>query len=64
MFFGSLEAGKNNATLYTLIENSKAEDLNPREYLEYVLAHLGSSTAAELTPRKVAQTLGKSKQAA
>ncbi len=45
------------------IENSKAEDLNPREYPEYVLAHLGSSTTTGLTPGKAAQTLRESKQA-
>ena len=64
MFFGSLAAGKNNTTLYTLIENCKAEGLNPRDYLEHVLEHLESHIAAELTPSKVAQTWSKSKQAA
>ena len=64
MFFGSLEAGKNNATLYTIIENSKAANLNPRDYLEYVLENLGSYPAAELTPNRVAQIWEKSKQAA
>ncbi len=55
MFFGSLEAGENNAILYTLIENCKAANLNPRDYLEYVLEHLNSQSAQELTPNKVAQ---------
>ena len=64
MFFGSLEAGKNNATLYTIIENSKAANLNPRDYLEYVLENLGSYPATELTPNRVAQIWEKSKQAA
>lgn len=55
MFFGSLEAGENNAILYTLIENCKAADLNPRDYLEYALEHLGTHSAKELTPSKVAK---------
>ena len=55
MFFGSLEAGNNNAILYTLIENCKAEGLNPREYLEYVLENYTSNTAENLTPSKVAR---------
>ena len=55
MFFGSLAAGHNNAVLYTLIENSKAEGLNPRDYLQYVLESLGEQSASKLTPAKVAQ---------
>jgi len=55
MFFGSLEAGNNNATLYTLIENCKAEGLNPRDYLEYALEALSDQPAEDLTPAKVAQ---------
>ena len=55
LFFGSLEAGTNNATLYTLIENCKATGLNPRDYLEYALENLGKITAENLTPSKVAE---------
>ena len=55
MFFGSLEAGNNNAVLYTLIENCKAQGLNPRDYLEYVLENYGNTPAANLTPAKVAK---------
>ncbi len=64
MFFGSLEAGENNAILYTLIENYKAANLNPRDYLEYVLEHLNSQSAQELTPNKVAQAWEKKAQIA
>lgn len=55
MFFGSLEAGNNNAVLYTLIENCKAAKLNPREYLEYVLGNYTSNAAEKLTPSEVAR---------
>lgn len=55
IFFGSLEAGSNNATLYTLIENCKAAGLNPRDYLEYAIVALKNQPAEELTPSKVAQ---------
>ena len=64
MFFGSLSAGKNNATLYTLIENCKANDLNPRDYLEYVLENLSLYSPEELTPKKVSQTWSKRPKAA
>lgn len=55
MFFGSLEAGHNNAVLYTLIANCKAQGLNPRDYLEYVLENYSEHTAENLTPAKVAE---------
>ena len=55
MFFGSLSAGKNSATLYTLIENCKANDLTPRDYLEYVLENLSLQSPEELTPSRLAQ---------
>ena len=52
LFFGSLEAEEDNAVLYTLIENCKAEGVNPRSHLEYVLGALGEQPAAELTHNK------------
>ena len=64
MFFGSLEAGHNNAVLYTLIENCKAEGLNPRDYLEHVIVALHTQPAEELTPAKISELLKKSEQAA
>ena len=64
MFFGSLEAGENNAILYTLIENCKAANLNPRDYLEHVLERLNGQSAQELTPNKVAQSWEKKAQIA
>jgi transposase len=64
MFFGSLSAGQNNATLYTLIENCKANDLNPRDYLEYVLENLSLQSPEELTPSRLAQKWAKNNKAA
>jgi len=64
LFFGSLEAGQNNATLYTLIENCKAEGLNPRSYLEHVIEQLHNQPAEELTPAKVAKLWSISKRTA
>lgn len=58
MFFGSAEAGKNNALLYTLIANCKAVKINPELYFEEVFRRLPANAtpeqAAELTPEKVA----------
>ena len=64
MFFGSLEAGENNATLYTLIENCKAAGLNPRDYFEHVLGNLATQQAEDLTPAKVAKRWEKSAEVA
>ena len=55
MFFGSLEAGNNNAVLYTLIANCKAQGLNPREYLEYVLENYTDKAVENITPSKIVQ---------
>jgi len=58
MFFGSAEAGENNALLYTLIENCKRKGLNPGDYLIEVLRKLPTDPtpeqAAELTPARIA----------
>ena len=58
MFFGSAEAGKNNALLYTLIANCKAAQINPEFYFEEVFRRLPINAppeqAAELTPEKLA----------
>ena len=64
MFFGSLEAGHHNVVLYTLIENCKAVQLNPRDYLEYVIKALHEHPAKELTPAKVAVMWKKSNKTA
>ena len=64
MFFGSLEAGHNNAVLYTLIENCKTEGLNPRDYLEHVIEALHTQQPEELTPAKIAAHFKKSEEAA
>lgn len=59
LFFGSAEAGKHNAVLYTLIENCKAHDLDPEVYLVEVIKRLPSNPtpeqAAALTPRRFAE---------
>ena len=40
MFFGSLEAGTNNALIYTLLANCRAQGLDPEDYLAEVLKQL------------------------
>ncbi len=40
MFFGSLEAGKYNALIYTLLANCRAQGLDPEDYLVEVLKRL------------------------
>ena len=61
LFFGSAEAGVNNALLYTLIENCKLHDLDPERYLEDVIRELPAEPTAEqaaaLTPRRYAARL-------
>ena len=58
MFFGSVEAGTNNALLYTLLANCHAQDLDPEDYLTEVLKRLPheatADQAAALTPRNIA----------
>ncbi len=58
MFFGSLEAGTNNALIYTLLANCRAQDLDPEDYLVEVIKGLPNDAtpeqAAALTPASVA----------
>ena len=58
MFFGSLEAGTNNALIYTLLANCRAQGLDPEDYLVEVIKRLPPSAppqqAAELTPASIA----------
>jgi transposase len=58
MFFGSVEAGTNNALIYTLLANCKAQELDPEDYLIEVLKRLPHNAtieqAAALTPRNIA----------
>lgn len=58
MFFGSLEAGANNALLYTLMANCKIQGLDPEMYLTEVIKRLPHNAtaeqAAELTPARFA----------
>jgi transposase len=55
MFFGSEDAGRRNAVVYTLIENCRMHGVEPYEYLKDVLDRLPRTTnhqVAELTPLK------------
>lgn len=58
MFFGSLEAGANNALFYTLLANCRAQGLDPEDYLVEVIKRLPHDTtpeqAAALTPARIA----------
>jgi transposase len=58
MFFGSLEAGENNALIYTLLANCRAEGLDPEDYLSEILKRLPHDPtldqAAALTPARIA----------
>jgi hypothetical protein len=58
MFFGSVEAGTNNALLYTLLANCHAQGLDHEGYLIEVLKRLPheatAAQAAALTPRSIA----------
>lgn len=54
MFFGSLEAGTNNALIHTLLANCRAQNLDPEDYLVEVIKRLpheaAPGQAAALTP--------------
>ncbi|MDT9272815.1 MAG: transposase domain-containing protein, partial [Limnospira sp. PMC 1234.20] len=55
LFFGSKEAGKQNAVIYSVVETCKKLGINPSEYLTDVLSQLPELTnhqARELTPAK------------
>jgi transposase len=58
MFFGSLEAGKNNALAYTLLANCRIHGLDPEDYLVEMLRRLPANAtreqAAALTPAAIA----------
>jgi transposase len=58
MFFGSLEAGMNNALIYTLLANCRAQNLDPEDYLVEVLRRLPHNAtpgqSAGLTPARIA----------
>ena len=61
MFFGGAEAGKDNALLYTLIENCRLRDLDPELYLAEAIGRLPANPtpeqAAALTPARLAEFL-------
>lgn len=50
MFLGSLETGMNNALIYTLLANCRAEDLDPEDYLVEAIKRL----PPEATPDQAA----------
>lgn len=53
LFIGAEHAGEKSAIIYTLVENCRRLDINPRDYLEDVLTRLPAmkaSEAASLTP--------------
>ena len=58
LFFGSLEAGANNALFYTLLANCRAQGLDPEAYLTEVIKRLphdaANEQAAALTPSRIA----------
>jgi len=58
LFNGTLEAGHNNALIYTLIGNCRANGLNAEEYIEQAIKRLppeaSEEQAAELTPARIA----------
>lgn len=58
LFFGSAEAGKSSALIYTLLANCKAEGIDPERYLAKAIKRLPVDAtleqAAELTPAKLA----------
>jgi len=63
LFFGSAEAGKPNAVLYTLLENCKANGLSPEKYLSETIEAVNKlgpaaeqAAIAALTPARVAAT--------
>lgn len=55
LFFGSEEAGKQNAVIYSVIESCKKLGVNPADYLSDVLSRLPTASnheAREMTPSK------------
>lgn len=58
MLFGSLEAGTNNAFIYTLLANCRAHDLDPEAYIVEVFKRLPHNATGEkaafLTPARIA----------
>lgn len=55
LFFGSKDAGVQNAIIMTVLQNCKMHGINPEEYLKDVLSRLPHTTnhqARELTPAK------------
>ena len=57
LFFGSAEAGVNNAVLYTLIENCKSIGLNPRVYIEHSIKAIRTNEPAKITPKAFQDSL-------
>jgi transposase len=67
LFFGSEEAGRRNAVIYTLIQNCRMHGVEPGAYLKDVLERLPTTTnqqVAQLTPLNWKQAREKSLQQA
>ena len=61
LFFGSAEAGKNSALLYTLVANCKVQDIDAERYFAEVLRRLPTDAndeqADSLTPARLADEI-------
>jgi len=61
LFFGSAEAGKANALLYTLVRNCRVHDIDPEIYLAEAIRRMSEDPTDEeanaLTPSKLAPLL-------
>lgn len=61
LFFGNAEAGSHNALFYTLIENCKAQGIDPERYIAEAIRRLPADPtqeqAAAVTPAKLAAEL-------
>ena len=68
LFFGSAEAGKASALIYTLLANCAAQGIDPETYLAEAIKHLPANPtreqAAALTPAKFAASLGSESESA
>lgn len=68
MFFGSAQAGRRNAAIYTLIQNCRMHGVEPFSYLKDLLERLPTMTNQDeldqLTPLNWKETREKSLQQA
>jgi transposase len=57
LFSGSPRGAQASATLYTLVETAKANDLEPWAYLNYLFEHLPAATSAQALEALLPQNL-------